>query len=74
MHLMNTSTYTRWAASLIQCLLEIKAKNEIKLKKFMMSMRIKTTTTNPQEQITFLLLSPEKNFAHEFSLKEYSEM
>lgn len=32
-HLMSTSTCASWAANLIQCSLEIKAKNEIKLKK-----------------------------------------
>lgn len=28
----------------------------------------------PQKEMTFLLLRPEKNFSHEFSLKVYSEM
>ena len=75
MHLMSTSTCTSWTANLILCFLQIKAKNEIKLEKFMISIKIKTTaTTNPQEQMTFLLLSPKKNFSHEFALKGYSKM
>lgn len=46
MHLMSTSTCTSWTANLIRCFLEIKAKNEIKVEKFMISIKIKNNSNN----------------------------